>query len=98
MSPIARRHVLVVFVVTLALAAPAVAAPAAVQGSRSARSASAGPKALPGLTPTPPDTLTRALRSGALTPARYALARAASLFDLAGVRERSGAVRRPDPR
>jgi hypothetical protein len=45
------------------------------------------------------DALVRALERGRLDEATYALERARSLFDLAGVRARYGAdVRRPDPR
>jgi hypothetical protein len=45
-----------------------------------------------------PDALTRALRSERLSPAKYALARARSLFHLGAVRDKYGDVDRPDPR
>jgi hypothetical protein len=44
------------------------------------------------------DALTRALRSERLSPAKYALARARSLFQLGAVRDQYGDVDRPDPR
>ena len=44
------------------------------------------------------DELSRALSQGRISAARYALERARSLFDLAGVRARFGRVTRPDPR
>jgi hypothetical protein len=45
-----------------------------------------------------PDALSRALSQGRISAARYALERARSVFDLAGVRARFGRVSRPDPR
>ena len=54
---------------------------------------------LPALaTPEIPDALSRALGRGRISEARYALERARSLFDLAGVRARFGRVASPDPR
>ena len=54
---------------------------------------------LPALTtPSIPDALSRALSRGRISAASYALERARSLFDLAGVRARFGHVARPDPR
>jgi hypothetical protein len=91
-----RRHVLVLLVV--ALVAPTLLAAASVAANPGAGPAASARKPLPRLAPVGSDALTRALRSGAITPARYALARAGSLFDLAGVRARYGSVRRPDPR
>jgi hypothetical protein len=44
------------------------------------------------------DALTRALRSERLTPAKYALARARTLFHLGAVRNQYGDVDRPGPR
>lgn len=55
-------------------------------------------KAAPALATVERDALSRALARGAIDEATYALERARSLFDLAGVRERYGAVRRADPR
>jgi hypothetical protein len=46
----------------------------------------------------PSDALTRALRSERLSPAKYALGRARSLFHLSSVRDQYGDVDRPDPR
>jgi hypothetical protein len=79
-----------------ASAAPGADGPEAVH--REAASAAAHAKAVPPLTRVRPDALSRALREGSLTPARYALERAASLFDLAGARARYGDVRAADPR
>lgn len=53
---------------------------------------------LPALAPAGDDALLRALERGRLDEAAYALERARSLFDLAGVRARYGDVERPDPR
>ncbi len=54
---------------------------------------------LPALTaPSIPDALSRSLSRGRISAAGYALERARSLFDLAGVRARFGHVARPDPR
>lgn len=58
--------------------------------------AHAGAASLPTLTEAPADALSRALSTGRLTEARYALERALSLFDLGAVRERYGPVQRPD--
>lgn len=55
-------------------------------------------KPLPALTSVGDDALLRALERGRLDEAAYALERARSLFDLAGVRARYGDVERPDPR
>ena len=56
-------------------------------------------KRLSALTPVAEDALTRALRSGEIDAAQYALERATMLFRSRGVRARYGAgVRRPDPR
>jgi len=66
----------------LATASPSLASPA---------------KRLP-LTRTAPDSLTRALATGELTPAQYALERAASLFHPGRVAARYGPVARPYPR
>ena len=52
----------------------------------------------PALAPVARDALTRALRSGHLSEAEYALWRAWSLFHLDEVRRRFGHVARPDPR
>ena len=53
-----------------------------------------GGKSSPKLTGLPSDDLTRALEGGSLSPARYALERARSLFGLSAVRSRFGDVRR----
>lgn len=71
-----------VVIVGLAAASPSLASPA---------------KRLP-LTRTAPDGLTRALARGELTPAQYALERAASLFHPGRVAARYGPVARPNPR
>lgn len=55
-------------------------------------------KPMPGLAPVRSDALTRALDRGRIAEARYALARASSLFHLRTVRARYGAVRVADPR
>lgn len=57
-----------------------------------------GGKPLPALTHGPKDALTRSLGSGRLTPAKYALERSRSLFDLRAVRARYGDVAAPDPK
>jgi hypothetical protein len=69
-------------VLGLATASPSLASPA---------------KRLP-LTRTAPDGLTRALARGELTPAQYALERAASLFHTGRVAARYGPVAQPNPR
>jgi hypothetical protein len=63
-----------------------------------APTAEARPHAKPLLAPAAADALTRALAAGRLTEAEYALERARSLFDLAGVRTRFGPVKRAAPR
>jgi hypothetical protein len=93
-----RRHALTILVVAAALAAPALLPGSSVAASPSVGPAVAARKPLPRLAPAGSDALTRALRTGAITPAHYELERAASLFDLDGVRARYGDVRRPDPR
>ena len=85
---LAREHRLRSFVLAAALAALFVAAPAGAQT----------PERASQLTPVSTDTLTRALRSGQIDEARYALERATSLFHLGVVRARYGEVERPDPR
>ena len=77
-----------------ALAAVALAAVAAVVPAP----AGARAKPLPALTPAPRDALTRALETGRLGEAEYALERARSLFRPAQVREAFGTVVRPGPR
>ena len=54
-------------------------------------------KPLPPLAKGPSDGLTRALARGEITPAKYALERALSLFHPAGVASRYAGVERPDP-
>jgi hypothetical protein len=56
-----------------------------------------GSKPLPALTQTSPDALTRALATGELTPAQYALERAESLFRPRRVAARYGSISRPNP-
>jgi hypothetical protein len=56
------------------------------------------PRKRPALTPTPRDSLTRALASGEITPAKYALERATALFHPVRVATRYGIVRPADPR
>jgi hypothetical protein len=63
----------------------------------SAGSASAAPKPLPQPVPVANDALARALAAGRLSPARYSLERARSLFRLGAVRREFGDVARPDP-
>jgi hypothetical protein len=63
-----------------------------------ASAVAARPSHLPALTPVAHDALTRALAQGRLTEARYALERARSLFDLAGVRREFGVVAPPAAR
>jgi hypothetical protein len=58
----------------------------------------AGAKQLPALTAVEPDALTRALAGGRISPARYALERATSIFRLGAVRSRFGDVRKVDAR
>ena len=57
----------------------------------------AGLHALPRLTPTRHDALTRALARGSISRAQYALERALSLFHPGLVEARFGAIGRPDP-
>lgn len=60
--------------------------------------ASAGTRhRLPALVPAADDGLARALRSGRISKAEYALERATSLFRLRSVRDRFQDVKRPDP-
>src|SRR5688500_2240659 len=54
-------------------------------------------RGLPAMVPSRPDALSRALKTGVLSDAEYALERARSLFALGAVRDRFGAVNRPDP-
>jgi hypothetical protein len=88
--------------VLLLSASPAAAAPG--PWSRTPSSGWAGPaagaaKPAPAVVDVGRDALARALERGRIDEATYALERARSLFDLAGVRARYGAdVRRPDPR
>jgi hypothetical protein len=63
----------------------------------SAGSASAAPKPLPQPVPVANDALARALAAGRLSPARYTLERARSLFRLGAVRREFGDVARPEP-
>ena len=58
----------------------------------------AGQRGRPEVMVTNDDALSRSLRSGKLSPARYALERARSLFDLASVRDSYGDVKRVKPR
>lgn len=58
-------------------------------------SASGAPKTPPGLSQIPHDALSRALEGGGLSPARYALERARSLFDVGAARARFGEVAAP---
>lgn len=60
-------------------------------------SASAAQKPLPKPVPVANDALARALAAGRLSPARYTLERARSLFRLGAVRREFGDVVRPDP-
>ncbi|HEY8019403.1 MAG TPA: hypothetical protein VIG53_07890, partial [Actinomycetota bacterium] len=75
------------------LAVPAAAAPPA----RTARPGIPS-RPLPRLAPAPRDALTRALETGRLSPARYALERWASVLDPGSVRPRFGPIAPPDPR
>jgi hypothetical protein len=77
------------------LAAACVLAVCALVGNATAAPAA---QRLPALAPAPLDALTRALDSGRLTEARYALERARTLFDLDGVRAEYGRVAAPAPR
>lgn len=52
----------------------------------------------PPVAPGPRDALTKALERRSLTPARYALERARSVFDLEGARRRHGTVSKIEPR
>jgi hypothetical protein len=63
----------------------------------SAGPASAAPKPLPRPVPVAEDALARALAAGRLSPAKYTLERARSLFRLGAVRREFGDVARPDP-
>jgi len=63
----------------------------------SAGSASAASKPLPKPVPVAHDALARALATGRLSPARYTLERARSLFRLGAVRKEFGDVARPEP-
>lgn len=54
-------------------------------------------RGLPALVPGAPDALSRALQRGRVSEAEYALARAASLFELRQVRKEFGEVIKPDP-
>jgi hypothetical protein len=86
------RRALVLTLTALSLAvgvSPASSAPDAV-GSRPS-------KPLPHLAPMPRDGLTRALQSGRLSEARYALLRWSSVWHPARARARFGAVARPAP-
>jgi hypothetical protein len=97
-NPRARSRALLVLLATVALlvsTTPASAAPVPRATRDTATPSQA--KRQPGLSPARPDALTRELAHGRLTPARYALERFASLFDLAGVRARFGDVRRSEP-
>jgi hypothetical protein len=82
-----RRARLVLIVVSLAFSLAGAVHPAHADG-----------RSLPALAETPDDALAAALREGRLSEARYALARALSLFELEAVRARHGAVQRPDRR
>lgn len=62
------------------------------------RTATGHDRALAELVPAPKDALTRALEAGSITEARYALARARSLFRIGLLRRQYGRVARPDPR
>ena len=85
-----RRKTLRVVLATAALVAGSLVI---ATSSASARDS----KPLPALTQTAPDALTRALATGELTQAQYALQRALSLFRPAQVSARYGEVKRPDP-
>jgi hypothetical protein len=67
-------------------------------GPVDARAPRRAPTSLPEVVDLGRDELTRALTSGRLAEARYALERARSLFRLPAVRSRWGYVARPDPR
>ncbi|HXF72306.1 MAG TPA: MXAN_6640 family putative metalloprotease, partial [Actinomycetota bacterium] len=90
------------FVVQGVVSASGDAAPGPPRGRPPARVEVAPGRArehrLPALAPVERDALARALRSGQLSEAEYALWRAWSLFHLDEVRRRFGAVARPDPR
>ena len=70
----------------------------ATLGGQAAAHAATALRPTPQLTPAAPDGLTRQLRSGAVTPATYALLRAQSLFRPAVVARRVGRRSRTDPR
>src|SRR2546427_9897488 len=93
-----RRHALVILVAAAALATSSLLAPSSGAASPDFRPTASARKPLPRLVPVGSDALTRALRSGSLTPARYALARAPSLFALAGPRAHHRDRHRPTPR
>lgn len=88
--------------VVAVLVALTVGAPSglALERRRSAEARLEGPPGKPAPAPVEvgEDALTRALGSGRIDEAAYALERARSLFDLADVRARYGDVVRPDPR
>lgn len=63
----------------------------------SAEPASAAPKPLPKPVQVAEDALARALAAGRLSPAKYTLERARSLFRLGAVRREFGDVARPEP-
>lgn len=68
----------------------------ALQDQRATRT---GPKQLPPLVAVAEaDALARALDTGLITSAQFALERVRALFDLEGARARFGSVDRPDPR
>ena len=90
--------VVVVMISTGVAASAAEGADDAASSNHATEAAVAHAKAVSPLIHVGPDALSRAFREGRLTPARYALERAASLFDLAAARERYGNVRAVDPR
>ena len=85
--------------VTPLFAGGALAAPEPRGGSAAADAirSHAGAKR-PAFVPAAPDALSRALETDVISPARYALERARSLFSLGQVRARFGRVAAPDPR
>jgi hypothetical protein len=85
--------------VAMLCTATAASAGARSPGAPTARRAptTSSAKPVPVLSPFRSDALSRALELGQLTPGRYALERAASLFDLAGARARFGDVAAVDP-
>ncbi len=73
----------------------------AVAGVGTATEAPARPRARPGLpelAPAPDDALSRALVTGAVDDAEYALERALTLFERSPVARRFGDVAAPGPR